>query len=51
MTTQAHVSKSLIWPTALAGVLGAVVLAFAVLAGPTDAAPGPVNLQVMHQVG
>jgi hypothetical protein len=51
LTTQAHTSTSLIWPTALAGVLGAVVLVAAVLvAGPADAEPmGQLTLTVVQQ--
>lgn len=36
MKTQS--SSSMIWPTTLAGLLGGVMLVFAVLAVPTDAA-------------
>lgn len=37
MNTQPNTASSMLLPTALAGVLGAAVLAFAVLAGPADA--------------
>lgn len=38
MTGEFKLIHALIWPTALAGVLGAVVLVGAVLVGPADAA-------------
>lgn len=38
MRTGSTKSIAMLWPTTLAGLLGSLVLAFAVLAGPSDAA-------------
>jgi hypothetical protein len=51
MDIQAKSSTSLIWPTALAGLIGAVFLVAAVLSGPADAdAPiKPISASAQNQ--
>ena len=51
MDIQTKSSTSLIWPTALAGLVGAVFLVAAVLSGPADAdAPvKPINANFQIQ--
>jgi hypothetical protein len=49
MDIEANSSSSLIWPTALAGLVGAVFLVAAVLSGPADAdAPVKPNSASVH---
>lgn len=44
MNDQINVASAIIWPTALAGVIGSVLLAGAVLVGPVDAAAAHAEL-------